>query len=850
MRVVYPKNSFFLLVFCSGLMAGGARGEPVPDRTALHRAAYQQAAELVGQMTLDEKIQLVEMKSGSVPRLDIPACHWWNEALHGVARRGKATQFPIPLAMASTWNPDLIEAMATAISDEARALHHADSEADQTKMYHGLTLWSPVINMARDPRWGRTEETYGEDPCLTTEMACRFVTGLQGTNPDYLKTVATIKHFVANNTEHNRLEVSPEVSERALREYYFPAYRDTIQRADVESIMSAYNGVNGIPCSANQWLLTDVLRGEWHFNGTVVTDVNVPRWLFMKHLYSKDGVESAALMLKAGVDVYCNGERLWAKQAVEQGLLTEADLDRAVTQSLATRIKLGLLRTDNENPYTTISTNIVGCAGHLALAREMAREGAVLLKNDQQTLPATPEKYKGIILAGPYMSEAPLGGYSGTATQTAASPILGFEKIAGADYKLSNQFGGQWAPVPEANLSPADDPQSVGLKGEYFSGIQCTGEPETVRIDRTIHFDWPKPLEHVDPSIPQPRFAARWTGSLMPNRTGDHVFSMTAVTGAKVWLDGRLILDLWDQKSPETAISPPVLLTANQRVPLKVEYYDKGSDVAKAQLQWIEPQVKKDAGNPAEELLVYVGGLTHEMSHESKDLMDLSIPKEQIDEIAELAKTYPHMVVVLNGGTMMQLNALNPLVPAVLLQWFPGQEGGYALAEIVTGAVNPSGRLPLTFYTDVQKLPDFEDYELTKGRTYMYMTNNVTYPFGYGISYTTFDYRNLVVQQDGTKITATMDVVNTGAMEGHDVVQLYVSNLDSPVTQPIRALKAFQRVAVKQGETVRVDMTFRQDDLAWWDESLQQYRVNPGRYEVQVGRSASDILQKRTFTVE
>jgi beta-glucosidase len=299
-------------------------------------------------MTLDEKVNLIEMSNLPVERLDIPGYHWWNEALHGVARRGKATQFPVPLSMASTWNPTLINEMATAISDEARALHHADSKEDQAKRYHGLTIWSPVINMARDPRWGRTEESYGEDPCLTTEMACGFISGLQGDDPNYLKTVATIKHFAANNTEHNRLHVRPDISERALREYYFPAYRDTIAREDVESIMSAYNGINGIPCSANRWLLTDVLRGEWGFNGTVVTDVGVPSHLVKEHHYAKSGAEAAAMMIKAGVDVYSGAnsdeERPWAKAAVEQGELTEAELDRAVIQGLATRIKLGLLR--------------------------------------------------------------------------------------------------------------------------------------------------------------------------------------------------------------------------------------------------------------------------------------------------------------------------------------------------------------------------------------------------------------------------------------------------------------------------------------------------------------------------
>ncbi len=841
--------SMFLTVITTGVKA--------QDRTTLHKEATQMATELVKQMTLDEKVNLIEMNNLPVERFDIPGHHWWNEALHGVARRGKATQFPVPLSMASTWNPQLINQMAVAISDEARALHHADSSEDKAQRYHGLTVWSPVINMARDPRWGRTEETYGEDPKLTTELACNFVDGLQGNHPNYLKTVATIKHFVVNNTEHNRLYVRPDVSERALREYYFPAYRDVIKRQDVESIMTAYNGLNGIPCSANKWLLQDILRNEWGFNGTVVTDVGVPNHLVEKHKYAKDGAESAMMMITAGVNVYSGAdirsgggtERAWTKEAVEKGILDEADLDKAVIRSLATRIKLGLLRSDEENPYTKISTDVVGCEEHLAIARKIAHQGAVLLQNKNEVLPATPDKYKSIVLAGPYIDDAPFGAYSGDATREAATPMLGMKEIAGKQYEILEQHGGNWSSIPVGVLSVPGEPNTKGVKGEYFAGIGCKDKPKTVRVDRSIELKLPKPLAHIDPEIPQPTFSVRWTTRLTPKRTGYHYFSMTAVSGARVWINDELIIDIWGGKAPDYKESRAINLEAGTTVELKVEYHNNEKDAVEAALKWIEPQEKTKIQNTEDKLLVYVGGLTRIMAKESHDRMNSIVPEDQMKEIKELAMLYPNMLVVLNGGTVMQLSELNEIVPSIMLQWFPGQEGGYALAELITGKVSPSGHLPLTFYTNTSHLPDFEDYEISKGRTYMYTKDNVTYPFGFGLSYTSFEYSNLKVTQSGKQVTATIDVSNTGKMDGDDVVQLYVSNMDSKVYQPIRQLKAFKRVSLVKGETKQVELTFSMDEMAWWSVEKQDYVVNPGRYEIQVGKTSSEIVEKELIKV-
>ncbi|WP_165730767.1 glycoside hydrolase family 3 protein [Polaribacter sp. 20A6] len=849
------KKIILIAVYCVAmLVVKTAVGQ---DRAALHKSATKQAKKLVKQMTLEEKVRLIEMTSLPIERLGIPGHHWWNEALHGVARRGEATQFPVPLSMASGWNPTLIKQMTTAISDEARALNNADSAEDKAKRYHGLTLWSPVINMARDARWGRTEETYGEDPFLTSELASSFVDGLQGDDPNYLKAVATIKHFVVNNTEHNRLYVRPDVSERALREYYFPAYRDVIARHDVESIMTSYNGLNGVPASANKWLLTDVLRKEWGFNGTVVTDVGVPGHLVEKHKYAKNGPEAAKMMIEAGVDMYSGSdrkgevnEREWAKQAVEQGLLKESDLDKAIIRNLATRIKLGLLRSDEENPYTKISTDVVGAESHLEIARQIAREGAVLLQNKNNVLPATPKKYKSILFAGPYVNDAPFGAYSGNAAGIAATPMFGMKELAGEKFDIKSQLGGKWLFIPEGNLNVPGKPNTKGVKGEYFAGTKLAGEPVSVRTDRSIDLDLPKPLEHIDPEIPQPTFSVRWSAQLTPNRTGIHYFSITALSGARVWVNDEKILDNWHSKAPNNKESKGVYLEAGKLVDLKMEYYNDEKEPARALLKWIEPQEKVIVENPEDKLLIYVGGLTWRMSKESHDRMNSIVPEDQMKEIKTLAAIYPNMLVVLNGGTVMQLSKLNEVVPSILLQWFPGQEGGYALAELITGKVSPSGHLPITFYTDPDKLPDFEDYEISKGRTYMYMKDNITYPFGFGLSYTSFDYSGLKVTKHKKQVTAVLDVKNTGVMDGDDVVQLYVTNLDSDVYQPIRQLKAFKRIAIAKGETKKVTLSFSMDDMKWWNVKKQKYVLNSGRYEIQIGKSSDEIVAKQIITVK
>ena len=846
--------SFAVSPFIAGLCAA-----QVPDRSELDKTALDQARELVSKMSLDQKTGLIDMKSLAVEEFGIPAHHWWNEALHGVGRRGKATSFPVSLCMASTWNPELINKMASAIGDEARALHHADSPGDAAKRYHGLTIWSPTINMARDPRWGRTQETYGEDPFLTGVIGKAFVTGLQGDDPNWLKTVATVKHFVANNREKSRTRARPNISERALREYYFPAFRTAVEEGGVESIMVAYNGINGIPCGANRWLLTDVLRKEWGFRGTVVTDVGVPSFLYSSHRFVKDREAASAAMFNAGVDIACDRNRKSpvadARAAFQSGFLRLSKIDRAAAQGLATRIKLGLLRPEENDPYANISTNVVGCSDHLALARKIASDGMILLKNEGSVLPATPEKYDRIVLAGPRMNDASLGIYSGTPTHPPVSAATGLSELLSGEYDVQSPFSGSWQPVPAENFHLEGDASTAGLKAEYFPNLNLSGKPKTVRIDPAVDFNWPRPLSHVDPDIPQPSFSVRWSGELVPSRTGPHVFSIEACQGARMFLDDRKILDIWGSHADSSAMSTAVELTAGKPAKIRVEYFDAQAEPAtRIRLSWIQPPEKKVVGNPARELLVYVGGMHPEKAAEARDFADLDLPPEQIEEIRELSTIYPHMVLVINDASTPELGELTQVVPAILLEWLAGQQGGYALADLIGGRVNPAGRLPLTYYADMKKLPNIQDYEISKGRTYMYAKDNVAYPFGHGLSYSSFRYGNIAVSQSecsaDDELLITLDVSNTSARDGDEVVQLYVSNIESKVYQPLKQLKAFERIHVPAGKTVKVSLPLNIRSLSWWDENNDGFVLDKGRYRLNIGASSSDIRLTKEIDVK
>ncbi len=816
------------------------------------------AIQLVSEMTMEEKLSIITMKSAAVGRLNIPKHHWWNEALSGVARAGKATQFPQSIAMSSTWNPQLIEQMADAISTEARAKHH--NSYSGYERFNGLTIWSPTINMARDPRWGRTEETYGEDPWLTSQIAAAFIRGIQGDHPKYLKGVATVKHFVANNTEYNRRYISPEIPEQFLRDYYMVPFQYAVEEAGVESIMTAYNGINGVPCTINHWLLSDVLREEWGFKGTVVADAWAPTFLYDQHRYTESHAHSAVGILQAGVDVISDVESfssLYLVEAIEKGLMTEADMDQALINSLTTRLKLGQIVTDEDNPYKRIPKNVVGSSQHRAIAREIARQGTVLLKNEKQLLPIEKGKYKRIVVSGPNAKVVELGAYSGTPTIQPITPLVGIKALAAQHnievVGLSNKF----AKIPARNLQAASDFEGQsGLKAEYFEGTDCLGTPRSIRVDTSVNFDWSS-VGHAKPEGVQSPFSVRWTGNLTPDIEGKYTFSAVADDGVRVWLDGEKIIDDWSHHAARRTKSKSIILKEGQSYSIRMEYFDAGGE-AVAKLLWRVPLEQEEDTHGADNTLgIYVGGFDLDMASESMDMMKLDLPEDQKSELRAMLAEYPNTILILNGGTIVTGDWIYDEVPAVMHAWYGGQEGGYALAELLFGKVSPSGKLPLTFYTTVDVLPDFDDYDLSKGRTYMYYKKSVNFPFGHGLSYTSFSYDSLsidksVIERGAVNLNFSIEVTNVGEVAGDEVVQVYLKDMErnSKAHNPIKRLVGFHRISLKSGETKVMKFTLDDRAFSFWDTQKSGYTIEPGEFELQLGASSQDIRERRIIEVQ
>jgi beta-glucosidase len=824
--------------------------------------AYKRAGELVSKMTLDEKCGLMARNSKAVPRLGIPPHNWWSEALHGVARNGAATQFPQAMCLASTWNPAQLEEITSAIGDEARAKHH--SAPGRYARYQGLTIWSPTINMARDPRWGRTEETYGEDPYLTGRMAIAFVKGLQGDDDKWLKTAATVKHFVANNSEYNRLTEAYPVPERDLMEYYLPAFGVAVEEADVASIMTAYNGINGVPCSVNKWLLTDILRKSWGFNGAVVTDAGAGMRVWRAHHYTKSHAESTALMIKAGVDNISDRDfGNYIKPAIEKGLLTEAEVDQALIRNLAVRVRLGQFDKAEDCPYSKIPLSVIGCDEHRELARESAREGIVLLKNTADSngvkvLPVDTERVKTILVAGPYADLAQLGTYSGSPTIKPISPFAGISRLAkekGISVELIRGQKDDFTAVSSVMLIPEAGSSKSGLKAEYFDNPEFKGEPKTVRVDPSVDYNWPKPLANVDPDIPQPVFAVRWSGFVKAPVSGSYTIRGRADDGMRVTFDGKKLFEDWGKKAVRVCGSSRVKLEAGREYPITVEYFDIGGH-AEAHLEWKMPSNSSpfDGYDYRSTMVVYVCGANNKLENESRDRRDITLRKFEEEEIQELTKRFPMTVVVLDGG-----GALAPLwaaenTPAIMDSWYCGQEGGTALAELLFGDVNPAGRLPVTFYRSIKDLPELGDYAVAgNGRTYKYFKGSPLWSFGHGLSYTSFEYGKASISKSKCSaddiLKLKFKLTNSGERDGAEVVQVYVRKLGGGKFTPNRELKAFQRVNIKAGKKDKLSFTLKVADWARWNTEAQKWQVAPGDYEIEIGASSADIRQRVRVTV-
>jgi beta-glucosidase len=664
--------------------------------------------DLISNLTLEEKAQQLNHTNKGLPRLGLPAWGGWNQTLHGVWSKQPTTLFPIATAMGATWDPELIHTVAAAMSDEGRALYNAKAEGPRTT--HGLVFRSPVINISRDPRWGRIQEVFSEDPYLTGRMAVAYVRGLQGDDISHLKLAATVKHFAVNNVETGRQHLSATVDERNLFEYWLPHWRDAFVEARAQSVMSSYNAIKGVPDAVNRYLLTDILRGKWHFDGFVTDDLGAVELLTatrrseVGQRFSEDPVYAAAMAIKAGNDSDDPEFETNLPLAVKRGLLTEKELDRSVRNVLRVGFRLGAFDPPEDSPYSKIGMDVVRSPEHLKLSDQLGAESMTLLLNRQNFLPLDKEKVKSVAVIGP---------------------------AAGDDYETGNYYG-----TPFRKVSVMRGLESLlgkGVKVEYEKGAGY--------------------------------------------------------------------IDALDQKA-----------------------IDHAADLAR----------KSD-------VVVLCLGTNLRVEAEGRDRRNLDLPGAQEQLLEAVYAANPKTVLVLESAGPLAVTWANDHLPAILSAWYPGEGAGDTIARTLFGEINPGGHLPYTVYQSLDGVPPQNEYDVSKGYTYMYFKGLPLYPFGHGLSYTTFSYSNLKVAQSGAKFTVSFDVKNTGTRAGADVAQLYTHQRTSSTYQPIKSLRAFKRVTLNSGESKSITLEVPVKQLAFYDIKVHDFRVESGIFDVLIGSSSDDI---------
>jgi len=729
------RNSLFILLLLGSVVLFSQTGSPNFPFNDSSVSTQKRVDDLVSRMTLEEKIGQMQHTAPAIDRLDIPAYNWWNECLHGVARNGIATVFPQAIGLAATWNTNLVLQEADVISTEGRAKYYEAISKNKHDIYQGLTFWSPNINIFRDPRWGRGQETYGEDPFLTAQIGTAFVKGLQGDDPKYFKVIATAKHFaVHSGPEPERHFFDAWPSEKDLYETYLPAFESLVKDAKVYSVMGAYNRLYGKPCCASDLLLEKILRGSWGFDGYIVSDCGAISDFYNSHKFVPDGIKASALAVKTGTDLACGDEYRYLIEGVAKGYISEAEIDISVKRLFTARIKLGLFDQPSQVPYSSIKPTDYDTEQNRLLARKVAQQSIVLLKNEKSILPIN-KKTTSIAVIGPYANEVPvlLGNYNGIPSNP-VTILQGIKNRAGK------------------------------IKISYAVGTEA---PEKLAKD-----------------------------------------------SLKRMQADRLVMEA---------------MTQAQKADLIVFVGGISSDLE------------------GEEMPVNVEGFN------GGDRTNLDIPKSQQLLLEKLHKLGKPIVFVMTNGSALSVNWASRNIPAIVDCWYPGEEGGNAVADVLFGDFNPAGRLPVTFYKSVNDLPSFEDYSM-KGRTYRYFKGEPLYAFGFGLSYTAFEYsairldKEQVLTEGNIKLNIT--VSNTGRYDGDEVIQVYFKQPESVTDKPIQSLVAFKRVSFKKGERKEISFEIPVSQLRHFDPKLGSYAIAKGRYELLVGAASNDIRKRVSVEVQ
>lgn len=860
------------IVACFGVLLTGAAVQPAAAQDAANLpylnpklSAEQRAADLVHRMTLKEKASQLMNDAQAIPRLNIPAYNWWSEALHGVIDQG-VTEFPEPVGLAATFDVPSIHAMAVAIGVEGRIKHVQDVRAGHDGIMGGLDFWAPNLNIFRDPRWGRGQETYGEDPYLTGRMGVAFVTGMQGDDPQHYRVIATPKHYaVHSGPEPTRHFADVDVSRHDQLDTYTPAFRAAVVEGKAGSVMCAYNAIGGQPACANEFLLQDQLRQKWGFQGYVVSDCGAVVDIFTGHRYRPTQAQASAISLLRGMDNECLGAGPTSKDdseykpyidAVQQGYLPESAVDTALIRLFTARIKLGMFDPPELDPYSKIDEKELDSPEHRALARKLANESIVLLKNDG-ILPLKPG-IKTIAVVGPFADQTRvlLGNYNGSPTHSvsvldglhAEFPNARITYVPGTQFLRSDGD-----PVPDAVLTTPDG--KPGLKAEYTES-QESGPNQPLppalatRVERNVHVD----SSGLPPEVAGKKsVSVRWSGFITAPETGDYLIGMRGEGFKRVALNDKTVTMVLGWENIEAKVGR-VHLVKGQKAALSVGYSSSQGKLS-AQLIWTKavdaPAPEAIAAAKNADLVVAVVGISGDLEGEEKpvsepgflggDRTSIDLPQAEQNLVEAMSATGKPLAVVLMNGSALAVNWINEHANAVLEAWYPGEEGGAAVAETLSGKNNPSGRLPVTFYTGVDQLPNFEDYSMAN-RTYRYFTGKPLYPFGYGLSYTKFDYSGLSLPSEPVaadqNVSAEVMVSNKGAVAGDEVVQLYLK-FPEVKGAPRIALRGFERVHLEPGASQKVHFELKPRDLGMVTEDGNPL-VAQGEYTISIGGGQPD----------
>ncbi len=855
---------------------GASAQEPTTQKPAYLDPSVprdERAKDLVSRMTMEEKASQLVHAAAAIPRLQVPAYNWWSEGLHGVGFDGIATVFPQAIGMAAAWDPEMLHGVATTIGTEGRARYNEAMRDGRFVEFEGLTFWSPNINIFRDPRWGRGQETYGEDPYLTSKLGVAFIQGLQGDDPKYLLAVATPKHFaVHSGPEPTRHVADITISKHDIEDTYLPAFRAAIVDGRPRSIMCAYNSVNGEPACANTFLLEQTLRGAWGFGGYVVSDCGAITDIRQGHKFVKTQAEAAAVSLKTGTDLDCDifgGDAAAYLAAMKDGSLPEADVDRALERLFRARIELGMFDPPAMVKYAAIPFTENDSEAHRQLALTAARRSMVLLKNDG-VLPLD-AKTKKIAVIGPLGDSVRvlLGNYNGVPSR--ATTVLDGIRAQFPKANVSFAPGTSFLRYPFA-IPPsafATDKGGAGLTATYYASKDLSGAPVATRTDPQLSFGFGTnrlPKETVGGD-----YSARWSGTITAPETATYVLTIRGAGGVRLSIDGKPVLDDWKetvsanpfQQADRTA---EVKLERGKKVKFQMEYFRTSphtpSGFLNALLSGVELLWTKTGGDDAASALAAVKdadvvvaavGISSELEGEESfrsdlpegfkggDRTNIDLPKDE-EALIEAAKAAGKpLVVVLMNGSALAVNWAAKNANAILEAWYPGEEGGRAVAETLAGVNNPAGRLPVTFYRSVDDLPPFEDYAMGN-RTYRYYIGPVLYPFGYGLSYSDFAYSDLKLSTPtlaaGDTLEVEVDVQNTSDRAGDEVVELYV-RFPAKDGAPLRALRGFTRVTLAAKEKRHVRFALDPRDVSYVDPDGNRL-VSAGRYKVFVGGGVPD----------